>query len=332
MKSPYHGGKGRINATVKAYRRQVHHHAWLHGAATVLATALVIWGWHRLSLAIESTFSLVVVLEVGCFLYLSWEWWTGKGQHYGPRKQHILEVFLDLPKYEGPHKSAGITSPYRIRRLHTKKDLGGRDVPVEEDMEAFVDLSHHELGEANPDLGKQERRSLYLRWWMCNPDTFLLLDKNLGDGTHQIIAVSIVLPLSEDGHHGLRGGEVGVLDLRGHDIVRSGAKTKHVLIDTWIVHPRFRGSLSRYEAALVMKHIALFWNPRRQREITILIEPDVRSIRNLARSSGFDGTRRTASGSQLFTYHYPHDYAGPHMEGIYRAFADKVQECQSWQM
>jgi hypothetical protein len=62
---------------------------------------------------------------------------------------------------------------------------------------------------------------------------------------------------------------------------------RHLLIGTRIIRAAYRRKHTGYEYALALQNLSLFWNPPHQEKMTILIKPDVRSIRTLARLSNF---------------------------------------------
>jgi hypothetical protein len=313
-------------ARIKRFLRLFERYKEIHIPATLLAFFLAFYGWHNFSLTVEGFVCLLLVIYLCCWSIIWTARYIGSLYPLPPKPKHILHGFLRLPDYD-PERSY---SQYRFRRIRVEKDIGGLDMPNEDDMSAFVNLSHLSLSEAHPALSEEERRELYSRWWKCNQDAFLILEKRDLSGVYHIISVSIILPLSSDGHRDLQDGITPVLKLKRGDIVKTHSRSKHLLVDTWIVHPAHRHAFTGYEYALVMKHLSMFWNPELQKEMTILIEPDVRSIHKLARLCRFHGPSKTADGGSLYYFHFPYDYADERLESILQEIQRTISKCRSW--
>jgi hypothetical protein len=151
-----------------------------------------------------------------------------------------------------------------------------------------VDLSDHSffIQAENPDLTRDQRYSLYERWYGLCPDGFMHLEK--WDGRQwRPISVSILLPLSGSGYRSItaqsEAHRLSVVDLDADGIrPRVTGKNPFLLIDTWIVDREggFGGaghgkSDSRGGNAnlLVLRHLTLFWTPAtRLRHLCILVE------------------------------------------------------------
>jgi hypothetical protein len=151
----------------------------------------------------------------------------------------------------------------------------------------YTDLSDHSLFiQAENDLTRDQRQSLYERWYALCPDAFMHLEVQDGEQWRPI-AVSIILPLSATGYRAIttsdKAHRLSVVDLDHEGIhPRPTARHPFLLIDTWIVDREggFGGaghgkSESRGGNAnlLVLRHLTQFWNStNRFRHIFFLVE------------------------------------------------------------
>jgi hypothetical protein len=151
----------------------------------------------------------------------------------------------------------------------------------------YVDLSDHSLFiQAENDLTRYERASLYERWYSLCSDAFMHLEKRDGSSWRPI-SVSIMLPLSVAGYRAIttkdKAHRLSIVDL-GREGIRSklDMKKPFLLIDTWIVDREggFGGvghgkTQSRGGNAnlLVLRHLTRFWNSaNRFRHLNLLVE------------------------------------------------------------
>jgi hypothetical protein len=150
----------------------------------------------------------------------------------------------------------------------------------------YVDLSHHSLFiQQENDLNRDQRYSLYERWFGLCPKAFMQLEKQEGDHWRPI-SVSIMLPLSGFGYRSITAPDethrLSVVDLDGDGILPQVTnKNPFLLIDTWIVDREggFGGaghgkSDTRGGNAnlLVLRHLTVFWNLTRPKHFSILVE------------------------------------------------------------
>ncbi|HVS36331.1 MAG TPA: hypothetical protein VMS17_12245 [Gemmataceae bacterium] len=321
-------------ALLKSYYRYFDRYKELHlvvGFVLFIASLLLPLG--EVALAIEIPIWTLTALFGLCLLVF----WVAKLVHnpFPPpreptRRRHLLELFLTIPDYRRHLQSARFPR-YRYRRIRAERTADNREVPIEADLVPFVEFSHDALHAAHPDLTKEERRELYEGWWQCNHDSFLFLEKKRNEGARpEVIAVSIILPLSDGGHKHLRDGVVAVIKLRGQDIEKTAGASKHLLIDTWIIAKSHRRKHDPFVLALVLKHLSLFWNPQETPEMTLLIEPDVRSVRTFLAKSFFSGPTKTADKGDLYWRHFPHDYVDDNVTGYYHQLLSNIARCREW--
>jgi hypothetical protein len=150
----------------------------------------------------------------------------------------------------------------------------------------YTDLSDHSLFiQAENDLTRDQRASLYERWYTLCPTGFMHLEVREGDHWRPI-AVSIMLPLSGAGFKAITARDAhrqSVVDLDENGIRRTLDRAHpFLLIDTWIVDREggFGGaghgkSDTRGGNAnlLVLRHLTQFWNSsRRSAHLTLLVE------------------------------------------------------------
>jgi hypothetical protein len=324
MKSGTKTPRQRWTARTKSFLRWVHHNERWHGAAAVLLFILALVGWRHLAWSLEATVVAVVVVNAMLLALVA----LARNFHHAHlhhHLRHLLEVFHDLP-------SEGRLRQYRLRRIGNGRSIGTFQEPNEEDLGAFVSLSHLNLLEAHPHFSVVERTELYRRWWLLNKDSFLLLEHLDLDGKFKIVAVSIVLPLFPKAFQALKEGQIAVLDLREGDIVPQPDGIRHLLIDTWIIDKPSRPKIGGTEYALVLKHLSMFWEASNQDDMTILIEPDVRSIRKLAINSEFHGPWKTKDGGNLYAFRFPHDfhYADPRLRALFEQIRRNIDQTRSW--
>ncbi|HEV2693354.1 MAG TPA: hypothetical protein VG347_10710 [Verrucomicrobiae bacterium] len=316
-------------ARIRGFVRWFYHRKdWHIPISFLLFLVAFIEPWHQMARLLEGVVWAFLGLYAACWVTLLMARSFLRPYPYPPKidsDRHVLDGFCILPMaFQVPR-----FSPYKLRLLGSEKTSAGWMVPNEFEMEAFVDFGHRALEEAHPTLSRDERRKTYQRWWECQSNSFLLLEKLESDGKRRVIAVSIILPLTELGHKLLRDGERRVLDLGSAEIDCTTRGSKHLLIDTWILRPAYRRRYTGFEYALILKHLSIFWDPSQQNEVTVLVEPDASSIRTLARLSNFHGPSRTKDGGQLYAYHFPHDYADARLERRFEAIKNNMVKCQS---
>jgi hypothetical protein len=139
--------------------------------------------------------------------------------------------------------------------------------------------------QAENDLTRDQRASLYERWDTLCPAGFMHLEVREGDHWRPV-AVSIMLPLSGAGFKAITARDkrrLSVIDL-DEDGIRQTLDRAHpfLLIDTWIVDRQggFGGAGHGKSGArggnanlLVLRHLTQFWNSsRRSAHLTLLVE------------------------------------------------------------
>jgi len=217
--------------------------------------------------------------------------WAAKPHPFpseGVTKKHILDGFVNSMGYI--EKEANINKyGFRLIRHRNDNEPNVQDI----DIGIFVNFSQKALHEAHPNFSEQERRCLYERWYKLQPKAFLLLE-HLENNNIRVVAISIILPLQPAGRRKLCEGKKSVLELDEEDIVSSENlnNIKHLLIDTWIICPKYRNKYIGYEYGLILKHISYFWKPfnsknKLKTQVEILVEPDVRSIKRMLTKSDF---------------------------------------------
>jgi hypothetical protein len=156
--------------------------------------------------------------------------------------------------------------PYRVVALEpTSFDTEAGTASV---LAPFVQLSE-ELGVGTfyEELHTAGRYALYTRWAQWNPRAFFALTTRAGEA----VAVSILLPLTQGGYRQAADNveRRRLIDLGEDAIARPGERTFCLLWDTLIVRTRAyrdRPAVAKahhgYVEALVVAHIAQFWDPR----------------------------------------------------------------------
>ena len=316
---------------LKRFLRRFHHYKKWHLPISFAVLVATIYGTDRFL-----TDTAEILLWAWNFLYFGiWGVFYIARQVYNPipkeaRRRHVLDAFLQLPDYLGQLGATDADVQYRISRAMGRELPNGRLAPNANVLDPFVSLSDEALGDAHPDLGTDARRDLYERWWSRNSDCFLTLERRDGALAWRPVAVSIILPLTESGRDALEEGIASVLKLRRDDITERGAPTNSLLIDTFIIHRSERRLSGRYPYALLLKHLSLFWDPTAQPDMSIILEPDVRSVRKLARICRFHGPVPTADGGELWSFNFSHDRADSRLMGMYGRIAENMMECRTW--
>jgi hypothetical protein len=246
---------------------------------------------------------------------------------YMPRHSHLAaRDLLRPPDYL--HQS--FSAPYfRIRRV--ARDSADETRPDADDLEVFVAFSDEEpaIRGAHLELTPDKRYGLYELWWQRNRDSLLMIQRFLPDAKIETIGVSIVLPLTELAAQEFSSGAVETLQLSHYHLLPSEGRTNQLLIDTWILARKLRGSAKRYAHALLLKHVSLFWDPSTEPEVTLYAEPDQRKMAVAMTALGFLKVR--ASGPfGLFRLRFPKDLYPRPLANELRAMAQVVQTCRSW--
>jgi hypothetical protein len=195
-------------------------------------------------------------------------------------------------------------SPAAVERFLSIPDNGMQDLyfgfPKNiHDLRQFTTLSNAEpdIRRAHPDLSIPKRRQLYETWYVRNRQSFLSLFRVNSRGTHEPIAVSIILPLKPEARHRIAERSWNLDDVL--DEIDGTATPRVVLVDTWIVK-RVSHALKEDEAtkreqhrrwAMVMigHHLASF--VERGRRVCVIVEPDFGHITALCDLFGFTPRR-----------------------------------------
>lgn len=199
----------------------------------------------------------------------------------------------------------------------------------------FVSISDDEpdISLANPGLRHDARYDLYDNWcqWTAenqsNPwhslgngtRSFLMLDRQNDQGGWEPVGVSILLPLSVEGGVFLAGASTeAARDPASRrnavifDIDHLEANSRCILIDTWAVSSAIEPGSGRrkrvnhynWGVALLLRHLAEFWDPSDEQPITIMAEPSERVGRMLS-NLGFERRQRNAASGDLYFLDYP---------------------------
>jgi len=195
------------------------------------------------------------------------------------------------------------TERFRVHRLNSEDAVA--DAPA---LKPFVTFSDQEMAISlsNPSLRGNERLRLYQHWLRRSPNSFMILE-SLPDGNP--VAVSIILPLTEEGWAKVRRKEIDIIKLQDWEI--GDCKTETIiLIDTLIVGKgaawRLFHRRKDHEGNLwpfLIDHLALFWQDGQP--VTLIVEPDQKGVLNLCRDFGFDVvTYKTKTGSKLCVLRY----------------------------
>jgi hypothetical protein len=117
---------------------------------------------------------------------------------------------------------------FRIHRL--KSEDATADASA---LKPFVAFSDQEMAISlsNPSLRGNERLRLYQRWLRRSPNSFMILESH-PDG--HPVAVSIILPLTEEGWAKVRHKNIDIIQLQDWEIGEDTEETI-ILIDTLIV-------------------------------------------------------------------------------------------------
>ncbi len=208
----------------------------------------------------------------------------------GHQLQPNLSAFLALPDFDADRRATW--KPRFIVRKARPEGKTARS-PDPEDIEIFVSLSADEapIAEANPEVTEKERRELYESWWQINRSTFLILALQEDDAPEEVIAVSIVLPLTPEGAEALISGRKSATKLGVGDIAPERRRPLNLLVDTWIVSRFHRHYHDRYRHALLLKHLSIFWRTHTH-GVSIFAEPDTLNMARHLANLGFQRLQR----------------------------------------
>jgi hypothetical protein len=163
----------------------------------------------------------------------------------------------------------------------------------ESELDPFVLFSDSEddIRGAHAGLVGENRRHLYWTWFCKRPDCFLILDEVVPQEGLKPVAVSIILPLTQEARNEFCAGALLTVkdDNRTSDLTERLATAtynpKFLLYDTFIVGKArvkrngqpIRYRLDLWKAALVFRHLSMFLE--KKSELELLVEPDFWQIR-----------------------------------------------------
>lgn len=203
------------------------------------------------------------------------------------------------------------------------------------DLEIFVDYSMADpaIVIANPELNPHERLALYTRWFSRTSRSFMLLEMQGAAATEWTpVAVSIVLPLSQEGAQDIWTGRVRVVEITQSHVCASNQRPLALLIDTLIVKRDRRSRLPRLVYGLVAIHNSRFWVPQGRKRIEYWIEPDHEKLPKILRDSGFEGPHPIGPEHSLYALNYPparRRLSERQRETVERIF-DNIRTCAGW--
>lgn len=161
-------------------------------------------------------------------------------------------------------------------------------------LRPFVSFSDAEkdIVAAHASLTDETRFALYKSWFERQPKSFLTLNRYTPRG-QEVIAVSIVLPLSARAERKLSHGDWNIEDV---ELSSPDDDADVLLIDTWIVKQvkkkldgqKFneREKHHRWAMAMLFHHLALFINSD-EMAFSLYVEPDLNHIEELCETLGF---------------------------------------------
>jgi len=260
---------------------------------------------------------------------------------HNPRDLDLIVPAID------EHLGTPPMGKFGMRALRQRPDLSRRNqyrfryAQTQDDLLPFVELSDAEttIAEANPGLSGPQRWKLYEQWcqWTAIDEripwydpanrvrSFAILDQKQPDETWLPIGVSIVLPLSMNGARHLRlmrrsdhtfSEKRNAATLQSDDFVRG--PSDRLLLDTWIIRQRSsttgipssrvsRVDHHQWGVALILRHVAEFWDPDSKTLITFLCEPDNPKIAMMLNDLLFFEENRNAVSGNLFVLKFPLD-------------------------
>lgn len=276
---------------------------WLHRSLIAIALLLLFlskltpswlyvphWAKELFTVLSEQIEGLLIILAVVAGLGLLYRTMV---RRFGRQARPTLSAFLNLPDFEADRRSTW-KPRYLIRKV--RRDSRNTGSPDPSDIAIFVDLASNEgpIVEAHPGLTIDERKELYEGWWRLNRNTFFILAIQENGLPEEIVAISIILPLTLHGAADLLSGKLSPIELGVGDIAPERRRPKSLLIDTWIVSKAHRFYQDKYRYSLLLKHLSEFWRIRTQ-GVEILAEPDtLQMARHLSRL-GFQRQRLTGN-------------------------------------
>jgi hypothetical protein len=225
---------------------------------------------------------------------------------------------------------------YRFRMPTVRGELA----PFQKFSDKEPDIAGRHKG-----LEREKRLAFYQAWFERRPEAFLILDR-LEDGDWRAIAVSIVLPLTEDGRNRFCRGEIATVNPDNISsglipyIVQSGAKSVHLLYDTLIVKQKeddrgdvviakvtgvpVREDVQGWQTALVFCHISMLIDAIRA-PVEVLVEPDFWQIDLECNIFGF-----AHAAENLWSVSYPTTGSAPTL--FWDAFWRNIEQAQQWKI
>jgi hypothetical protein len=161
---------------------------------------------------------------------------------------------------------------------------------AEHELIPFQEFSDNEndIAGAHEGLEGEKRRTFYRTWFERCREAFLILDRIDRRGNWEAVAVSIVLPLTEEGRDAFCRGAVVTVNPDNESsgltpyIVKAGGKSPHLLYDTLIVRHKIdnrgismsgREAVHKWQTALMFRHLSLLIDSLRA-PVEVLVEPD----------------------------------------------------------
>ncbi len=177
-------------------------------------------------------------------------------------------------------------------------------------LSPFVTLSDGEtdITTAHPGLLGERRRQLYRGWWERNPQCFLSGVEPNRQGHGIPVAVSIILPLTQEGFDKFLSGEAQTVNMEREPdlsdltefILPPGQSAKHILLDTWIIKPTGRkdGNAKRYRTrfyptSILNYHLAQL-TPDGMEDVKVIVEPDYDRIHELLQKLNAEDKKQSA--------------------------------------
>ncbi len=263
------------------------------------------------------------------------------------RVRSAFSRFLDLPDFSAQPNHGSAEKP-RFDFRFVRSTASGE--PDDSDLQSLVDLSHYNahIRRANPDLTRDERAGLYSLWFRRNPRTFLFLERAPPDRNGiAVVGNTAILALKQGIFNRVRAGHIAVRNLGVEDICKPDESFDVLLFDTWVIHSDYqdfdRGIFRRrsekwshrgYGNGLVLRHLALFWNPVDASSLRLVVEPDAASVRGILERLGFETWGQTIIGEPLLGMSFPPTGSGTPANELPRRYirdvVKKMQHCSAW--
>lgn len=181
-------------------------------------------------------------------------------------------------------------------------------------------------------LDARDWSELYRHWQGFQKENLMVLEEeNLGS-RWSVVAVSIVVPLSQSAASLLWTGAIGTVDINETHMCKIGKRPAVLLVDFVAAKRRVLGKLPEMVFALPKIHLSRHWDFLPRRKMEIWIEPVHRSLPKMLSQIGFNGPHKTGKNHTLYTLALPidHNHLSDKQKNTVDRLIETLHEASAW--